>query len=180
MSTPFEALVESARTDPDAAAGLALAYADLSVEARGALLSVLIEREAPSPEVLALLLGVEEDPELAERIASAMVPGAPVEDEGRVWGDASAGGVALLRGLHGAFVEGLAVRWDGDDLTVSTVPLARAEASAQTCRRLGVPADATRLRARLAIDRLTERLWRIRRETGSLPDSLRPLAGLFA
>lgn len=181
MSTPFDALVRSAETDPEAAAGLALAYADLSVEARCALLEVL-EGSAPSPgraQVLALLLGVEDAPELAERIASAMDPGEPVDDEAFTWGDADAGGVALVRGLHGAFVEGIAVRWEGAEVSFRAVPLARAEATTQTRRKLGVPADAEDLHPSAAIDRLTERLWWVRRATGSLPDRLRPLADLL-
>lgn len=178
--SPFEALLRNARTDPEAATGLALAYADMSEEARDKLVPLLREER---PELLALLLGVEESPAIAERIAEALGEGdgpAPVgADSGHAWGREDDGGVALIRHLHGEFVEAVSVSWAAAEVSVETVPLASARELDALRRRLGVPAEARALSLAHATDLLAEGLWRLRRRRGSLPDSLHSVAALL-
>ncbi len=183
--SPFDALLRTARTDPEAAAGLVLAYADLDEAARDKLLGLMIA-EGARADVLALMLGVEESPALAARIATALrdgdgdpSPRRPTRDLGYAWGSRDDGGAALVRELHGGFVEGVAVRWSGDDVHVETVPLARADEADALRRRLKVPMAAGRVSLAQATDRLAEGLWRLRQRTGSLPEALRPVADLL-
>ncbi|HJL19655.1 MAG TPA: hypothetical protein RMH99_28590 [Sandaracinaceae bacterium LLY-WYZ-13_1] len=187
--SPFDALLRAAEHDPDAARGLALAYAAMSPAEREALIAtVVVDAEAagrsPAP-VLALLLSVEDEPALSDRIAGAMLAledaalGAPRHDAGWIWGDDRRGGVVTARHLHGDFVELSRVRWADGAVDVEREPLARAEDPAALRRRMGVPEEATVVALEHAVARLAEALWRERVRRGALPEGLRPIADLF-
>lgn len=187
--SPFDALLRAAERDAQAAEGLALGYANLYPEERSALLETIV-RDAHaagrSPAAtLALLLGVEVDRELARSITTALMDAGPGDlaerrrrDLGWAWGGEAAGGVAVARHLHGAFVEVLCVSWTDETISVSSEPLATHEALSGVRAKLGVPETADSLSLDLAIDRLAEVLWRARRR-GPLPDALSGLADLF-
>ncbi|MGE0789341.1 MAG: hypothetical protein AB7S26_26945 [Sandaracinaceae bacterium] len=181
---PFEALLASAERDAEAATGLALAYADMHVDAREGMLRVLIEERPIRVGVLALLLGVEESPELAMRIAMAIKDAGGTSrqgsDEAWAWGGHDAGGVALFSRLHGGFLEAVTIAWTDDGASHELVPLAREDELVALKARFGIPGGAARVSLEVATDRLAEGLWRLRLRRGELPETLAPLAGLFA
>jgi hypothetical protein len=187
--SPFDALLQAAESDPQAAEGLALAYASMARDEREKLLSTVIadaRGAARSPAgPLALLLSVEEDPRLAEAIAVALLEaddgalGGGSPDAGWIWGDEDDGGVAVVRRLHGGFVEVLRVAWAGGALDVEREPLARSDDLWAVRRRTGVPDAADRVGLDHAVVHLAEVLWRERLRRGSLPGQLRPFADLF-
>ena len=132
----------------------------------------------------AVFLAVEEELDLAKGIANALLASEPKLarrgiDAGWVWGAETEGGVAVVRHLHGGFVELLRVGWEGTDVEVDSVPLAHEEELPDRRRALGVPQKAERVPLERAIDRLTEQLWRVRRRGGDLPERLRAYADLF-
>lgn len=187
--SPFDALLRAAERDAQAAEGLALGYANLHPEERGALVDTIIsdaQAAGRSPAAtLALLLGVEVDRELARHITVALMDAGPGDlaerrrrDRGWAWGAEDEGGVALARHLHGEFVEVLSVVWSEGAIAFRAEPLATHEALADVKLRLGVPDGAEALGLDAAVDRLAEALWRARRR-GPLPDTLRGLADLF-
>jgi hypothetical protein len=186
--SPFDALLAAAERDPSAAEGLALAYASLGPDERAALLETIVHdarstQRSPSSS-LALLLAVEDEPRLAERIAAALREHGTAHlarsrpDAAWAWGGDGEGGVVLARHLHGAFVEVFGVRWSGGAFELRTEPLASAEQLAQVRARLGVPEHADALGPDDAVDRLASVLWRARRR-GPLPEALRRLEDLF-
>ena len=182
--TPFDALLGAAARDPEAASGLALAYADMTREAREKLVAVI----RSDPNALVLLLGVEDDPELAGAIAVALRsseraarwrgPGKR-RDSAFSWGDASDGGIALVRHLHGQFVDALRVSWVAGVLDAEALPISSAQDDGELVRRAGVPADARRIPFERGVDILTEALWRARREGRDIPPEVRPFADVF-
>ncbi|HEY8428164.1 MAG TPA: hypothetical protein VIL20_07310 [Sandaracinaceae bacterium] len=194
--TPFDALLAAAEEDPEAAEALALGYAELSREERAAIVDAVVrdaEAGGRSPSTaLALLLAVEEDRHVARDIAAALVDagfgaapepakGAIARDLGWAWGGRDEGGIAIVRHLHGLFIEVACVGWRGGELEPPRVePIARGEHLDEVRRRIGVPESADRLAFDDAIDRLAAQLWRIRRARGALPERLRALAHLFA
>ena len=183
---PFEALIAEAEHDAAAATGFALAYAELALVEREALLTTLLDGSAEEGPLdgaiaaLALLLSVESDAALAERIAAALreyapEATAPGADRGHTWGDDEVGGVAVARALHGEFLTTLRVSWDAAPgaFEVDFTPLAT------STRALAVPPGASSVGAEVALDRLAESLWRRRRRHGPLPERLRSIAGLL-
>ncbi len=183
MTSPFDALLHAAERDPEAAEGLALGYAALSLQERQYLIETLVgDAHRPAAYVLALLLSVEEDAQLAQRIAGALCSDAPARsgrDAGWAWGGKDDGGIAIARHLHGVFVEVFCVRWQGGEISTKCEPPTPQDRLADVHRGLGVPESAERLQMPVAIDRLAETLWRARRERGQLPEALRDLADLF-
>jgi hypothetical protein len=188
----FGALVIAAARDSDAARGLALAYAALDRAGRWKIVDAVVAdagAEGISPcGVLASLLSVEEDTEVARHIADAIAAagGSGLEATTRpralVAGDEDTGGIILVRPLHGTFVEVLALAWkpeagvthalfdpmvhDGDALhhKASLPPGLRFESAPIT----------------FAIDLVTPVLWSHRRRHGALPPGVNRFADLFS
>lgn len=184
--SPFDALLALADRDAEAAEGLALAYAALERDERDALVASVVrdaEVAGRSPaRPLALLLAVEKDEELAERIARAL---ADVDRPGRArgtgwtWGSVERGGVALAREAGPALAL-VAVRWSGGQLEVlQPAPVGRDQLE-EGRLRLGVPESAETRSLDAAVDRLAEQLWRARLANGPLPTGLSALTAFFA
>lgn len=177
--TPFEALIAAAGRDPEAAAGLALAYADMPRAAR----EKLVESIATHPNALVLLLGVEREPELAQAIADALRATAARPSEDRdvafAWGDGQTGGVGVVRHLHGDFVDTLRVSWTPSELEAQVLPIGRADDLEALRTRAAVPADARRVPREVAVDAMTEALWRHHRAGRAIPRDVQPFAELF-
>ena len=184
--TAFEALLRNAGTDPDAASGLALAYAALPDDAREQLITSI---DATGPlastdtNALLLLLGVEREPRIARRIAEALERGPEVGGQPKAaygWGDLDGGGVAIFRPLHGEFADTLVVRWT--DSSLAARPRFMDHAANLDAFRVtaSLPDEAAAMPYEEAVDRLAMALWRHRRRGGTLPDSLRPFAELFS
>ncbi|MCA9605544.1 MAG: hypothetical protein KC619_08110 [Myxococcales bacterium] len=179
-TTPFEVLIAAAGRDPEAAAGLALAYADMPAPAR----EKLVESIASSPNALLLLLGVERDPELARKIAEALQASAAQPSEDRdvafAWGDGQHGGVGIVRHLHGDFVDTLRVSWTPTDVEAQVLPIGRADDIEALRTRAAVPDDARRVPREIAVDAMTEALWRHHRAGRAIPPDVQPFAELFS
>lgn len=183
--TPFDALLRAAARDADAASGLALAYAEMTTDAR----TKLIDAVAPDPNALALLLGVEEDPALAWKIAVALRTfergagqgglASARRDAAFEWGDVDEGGVGLVRHLHGEFVDALRVSWSAGTLDVEALPVSTGGDAEALGKEVGVPSDGKRVPFERGVDRLTEVLWRIRREGRVIPAAVRRFADVF-
>ena len=183
--TPFAALVRSAQEDPDVASGLAIAYSEMSLEARGKLLDALDEEEEETGGALALLLGVEEHPELAARIAAALRERpwpAAVErrDAAFAWGGLDEGGVGVVRHLHGDFVDLLRVSWRGEALEAEASPVSSGADLESLRPSLGIPPDAEPVPFAHGVDTLTQVLWRARRAGAEIPTAVHAFAGLFS
>jgi hypothetical protein len=188
-ASPFAALLRAAEHDAEAAEGLALAYAALAPDERARLVATVIEDSSESGRsptaVLALLLGIEDVPELAAMLASALCDAASRElvrrggDAGWSWGGERDGGVAIARQREDGLLDLVCVRWLDGDLDAHARALVRREELAEAHEHLGIPEAAERVEARAAIDRLAEVLWRARRTRGGLPETLRGLADLF-
>ena len=181
---PFDALLEAVDRDPDAARGLALAYAEMERSAREALVEAIIEDGAAAGRSpagpLALLLAVEDDAALARAIARGLDETLTRRgvDAGFVWGDDREGGVAVVRHLHGGFVEVLRVAWGSRGLDVDAEPLAVWDEGLR--RRYAIPEESDRVPLERAIDRLAHALWRARQGGRPLPERLRAFAHLFS
>ncbi len=177
--TPFDALIAAVGRDPEAAAGLALAYADMPRPAREKLVESLAER----PEALVLLLGVEGEADLARSIADALRASRALPSTDRdlafTWGDGDTGGVGIVRHLHGEFVDTLRVSWSPSAVEAQVLPIGRAEEVDALRTRAAVPSDARRVPREVAVDTLTEALWRHHRAGRAIPRDVRPFAELF-
>jgi hypothetical protein len=188
---PFAALLAAAVEHPTAAQGLALAYAALDREQRLALLDAVLadahDAEMCPSGVLASLLAVEDDVELARYIAAAISAsgGAGLRCDATsralLAGDASEGAALLARPLHGRFVELLGLGWNREQGVVHTLfePLA----SADDLQRLsqGFPGgwQLEEIPVAFAMDVIAPALWHHRRLTGELPQVLTRFADLF-
>lgn len=179
--TPFGALLKAASEDPEAAAGLALAYAEMPPEARGELIDRIGEDD---PNALALLLGVEDDPELSRKLARALQKSAPERavrrDAAVVWGDSSDGGVVLSRHLHGQLAEALRIWWRDADLGVEPLPHGRVDDVEGLRAQASIPRSAHAVPFERAVDTLTEVVWRLHRRGTPIPEALRPFAEIFS
>lgn len=177
--SPFDTLLVAAGRDPEAASGLALAYADMPVAAR----EKLIEAIQHDPNALALLLGVERDPILARTLADALRASSAQPSEERdvafAWGDGQSGGVGIVRQLHGGFVDTLRVSWTPDAVEAQVLPIGRVEDIVALRRRAAVPETARRVPHEHAIDALSETLWRHHRAGRAIPGDVQAFADLF-
>lgn len=188
---PFSALLAAAVENPSAAQGLALAYAALDHAQRQRLIdAVLTDTRAAGMDpsaVLAPLLGVEVDVELARYIASAISAsgGAGLRCDGRcralLAGDASQGGALLSRPLYGRFVEVLGLSWNREQGVVHTVfePLAAGGDLERFARRLPWGAELEEMPVAFALDTIVMALWHHRRLHGELPELVSRFADLF-
>jgi hypothetical protein len=187
----FGALLSSAIEDPATARGLALAYASLDARHRLQIIDAIVS-DAQSEgigasAVLASLLPVEEDLEVARRIAEAMSAAGDLDlhtalrTRAFLAGDELDGGVLLIRPLHGAFVEVLALAWnDADGITHSGFdPLANHEKARDSERGLPSRLRFEEMPVAFAIDTVTTVLWNHRRLHGALPQCVEHFADMF-
>jgi hypothetical protein len=189
---PFGALLAAAARDPAAARGLALAYASLDAEGRSRIVQAVVDDAAAegisASVALAPLLAVEEEPQIARAIADAIGRDGGLGLErssgprALLAGDERAGGVLLVRPLHGTFVEVLALAWDAERGVTHSVfdPLVDdAMASAHTSR-LPSALRFEDVPVGYAIDRIAPVLWNHRRTHGTLPPGVERFADLFS
>jgi hypothetical protein len=187
----FRSLLASAARDPSAAKGLALAYREFAVEQRTRIVeAVADDARRPgndSPVVLAALLSVEEDGEVARRIAGLIsaAGGEGLAPTGRerffVVDDDDGGKALLIRPLFGAFVEMFALEWrrDAGITRVAFEPLMSADELGAHLDRSRVGAGFEEVSLEYAVSRVTPVLWEHRKRTGSLPPALARLQDLF-
>jgi hypothetical protein len=187
----FGALLSSAIEDPATARGLALAYASLDTRHRLQIIDAIVsDADAEgigASAVLASLLPVEEDLEVARRIAEAMSAAGDrdlhtaLRTRAYLAGDELDGGVLLVRPLHGAFVEVLALAWtDAEGITHSGFdPLANHEKARDSERSLPVRLRFEEMPVAFAIDTVTTVLWNHRRLHGELPQCVEHFADMF-
>lgn len=187
----FGALLSSAVEDPATARGLALAYATLESRHRLQIIDAVLndaEHEGiGASAVLASLLTVEEDPDVARRIADAMSRagegGLNTSLVTRTWlaGDDQDGGVVIVRPLHGAFVEVLALAWNAlSGVTHAHFePLAHHEDSPAQVAGLPVHLRFEEIPVGFAVDAVTGVLWNHRQRTGGLPQCVERFADLL-
>jgi len=188
---PFGALIVAAATDPDAARGLAGAYASLAIGARRRIIEAVLadasaEGISASPALIALL-AVEEDPELARLIADGLNSAggdglrSTVAARALFAGDEDRGGVLLIRPLHGTFVEVLALAWARADGVTHAIfdPLVDDSAAGGHVARLPEGLRFEETPTQLAVDVLASVLWSHRLKHGSLPPGVERFADLF-
>lgn len=187
----FGALLSSAVEDPTTARGLALAYASLDTRHRLQIIDAILKdahkEGIGASAVLASLLTVEEDLEVARHIAEAM---SEAGDDGLrtmlrtrtlLAGDECHGGVVLIRPTHGAFVEVLALAWN-ERLGVTHAafdPLQHHEQAPKHVSDLPTELRFEEMPVQFAIDTVTSVLWNHRRLHGVLPDCVKPFADMF-
>ena len=188
---PFGALLAAAVENPAAAQGLALAYAALDRAQRRMLIDAVIAdtraTEISAAPVLAPLLAVEVDVELARYLASAMSAsggaGLRCDESCRALlaGDSSEGAALLARPLYGRFVEVLGLCWSRDQGVVHTVfePLATREDVQRHAKALPSTLELEDSPATYAVDVIAAALWQHRRIHGELPDLVTRFAELF-
>lgn len=187
----FGALLSSAIEDPATARGLASAYASLDARHRLQIIDAIVNdahaEGIGASAVLASLLTVEEDLEVARHIAEAMSAAgdqdlrSALRTRVLLAGDECQGGVVLIRPLHGAFVEVLALAWnDRVGIThASFDPLAHHEHAAKHSGGLPSVLRFEEMPVPFAIDTVTSVLWNHRRLHGALPECVKPFADMF-
>jgi hypothetical protein len=187
----FGVLLCAAVEDPSAAQGLALAYSELDRDLRQHIIDEVI-CDAPSAGVnaslvLAPLLAIEEDVEIARNIASAMSASGGTGlgcDRGcrvLLGGDTVQGSALLARPLYGRFVELLGLHWNTQQgITHSFYePLARLSDMQRHARRLPTGATPEEIPLAYAVDVIAGALWHHRRLHGELPQVVARFADLF-
>lgn len=182
--SPFDALLDAAERDAEAAEGLALAYAALDRDERDALYASVLrdaeDRDRSPAGILALLLAVEEDEELANRMARAILGAVrPACESGRAlgwaWGSTDEGGVAFAGPPRGDRLPLSSVRWQGEHFEVVTAEPVAGHQLEEGRRRLALAESAEAMAFDEAVDLLAAQLWRARRTFGPLPESLRAI-----
>lgn len=184
-------MLAAAVENPSAAQGLALAYAALDRAQRRLLIDAVIADTrateiSPAP-VLAPLLAVEVDVELARYLASAMSAsggaGLRCDESCRALlaGDSLEGAALLSRPLYGRFVEVLGLCWCRDQGVTHTVfePLATRDDVLRHAKALPAPSELEESPATYAVDVIAAALWQHRRIHGELPDLVSRFAELF-
>jgi hypothetical protein len=188
---PFGMLLAAAVENPRAAQGLALAYEALDLTQRQALIDAVLDDTHGAgvsvSAVLAPLLAVERDVELARHLASAISAHGGVglrcdaTCRALLAGDAMDGAALLARPLHGRFVEVLGLSWTRDLGVVGTLfePLATGDDLAQRASQLPYHEPLEDIPAAYAVDVIAAVLWQHRRLHGALPDLVSRFADLF-
>jgi hypothetical protein len=187
----FGALLASAIADPATARGLALAYASLDTRHRLQIIDAIVsDADAEgigASAVLASLLPVEEDLDVARRIAEAMSQAGDrdlhlaLRTRAYLAGDELDGGVLLVRPLHGAFVEVLSLAWnDATGITHSGFdPLTNHEKARESEHGLPNQLRFEEMPVAFAIDMVTTVLWNHRRLHGEIPQCVEHFADMF-
>jgi hypothetical protein len=188
----FGALLAEAIQDPATAHGLALAYASLEPRHRMQIIDAVVSDSSAegigASAVLASLLPVEEDLDVARRIAEAM---SMAGDRGLrtvlraracLAGSELDGGVLLIRPLHGTFVEVLALAWNDEvGITHSAFdPMVHHEMARASERALPGQLRFEEMPVAFAIDIVTSVLWNHRRLHGALPECVEHFADMFS
>jgi hypothetical protein len=185
-------LLSAAIADPATARGLALAYASLETRYRLQIIDAIVsDADAEgigASAVLASLLPVEEDLDVARRIADAMSHAGDrdlrttLRARAFLAGDELDGGLLLVRPLHGAFVEVLALAWnDAAGITHSAFdPMAHHDSARGSERALPGQLHFEEMPVAFAIDTVTSVLWNHRRLHGSLPECVEHFADMFS
>jgi hypothetical protein len=169
---------------------LALAYASLDVRHRLQIIDAVVQdahaEGIGASGVLASLFALEDDVDVARRIAEAMSiagdKGLRSEARMRTWlaGDLTRGAAVLARPLHGAFVEVLGLAWDEARGVTSSVfePLAHHQRAHELA---GMPDGLAfeEMPVQFAIDIMTAALWHHRQVQGALPEGVEHFADLF-
>jgi hypothetical protein len=188
---PFDMLLAAAVENPRAAQGLALAYEALELAQRQTLIDAVLDdthRAGVSVSaVLAPLLAVERDVELARHLASAISAHGGVglrcdaTCRALLAGDAMDGAALLARPLHGHFVEVLGLSWTRDQGVVGTLfePLTTGDDLTQHAAQLPYHEPLEDIPAAYAVDIIAAVLWQHRRLHGALPDLVTRFADLF-
>lgn len=188
---PFGMLLAAAVDNPRAAQGLALAYEALDRAQRQTLIDAVLDDThcagVSVSAVLAPLLAVERDVELARHLASAISAHGGVglrcdaTCRALLAGDAMDGAALLARPLHGRFVEVLGLSWSRDRGVVDTLfePIAISDDLAQHATQLDHPEPLEDIPAAYAVDVIAAALWQHRRLHGALPDLVTRFADLF-
>lgn len=188
----FGALVIAAARDCDAARGLALAYAALDHDGRWQIVDAVVadaRAEGISPcVVLASLLSVEEETDVAQHIADAISEAggtglaSTVRPRALAAGDDERGGVILVRPLHGTFVEALALAWQRDAGVTHAVFDPMVHDGDALGHKASLPAELhfESVPISFAIDLVTPVLWSHRRKNGALPPGVTRFADLFS
>lgn len=188
---PFGALLAAAVENPSAAQGLALAYAALDRPQRRLLIDAVVSDTRAAginaAAVLAPLLGVEDDVELARYVASEISAsggaGLRCDESCRALlaGDSSEGAALLSRPLYGRFVEVLGLSWTRDRGVTHTVfePLATREDVPRHAKALPCPVEFEASPVAYAVDVIAAALWQHRRLHGELPELVSRFAELF-
>ena len=188
---PFGMLLAAAVDNPRAAQGLALAYEALDRGQRQTLIDAVLDdthRAGVSVSaVLAPLLAVERDVDLARQLASTISAHGGVglrcdaTCRALLSGDAMDGAALLARPLHGAFVEVLGLAWNRDHGVVDTLfePIATSDALMQHAEQLEHREPLEDIPAAYAVDIIAAALWQHRRLHGVLPDLVTRFADLF-
>lgn len=187
----FGALLSRTVEDPQAARGFAFAYASLPLRQRAEIIeAIVVDAGAEGinlSEVLAPLLSVEEDPQVARQLADAISAAggrglSPVEPlRALLAGDEPAGAFLLVRPLHGRFAETLGLVWEqARGITHATYePLAHTEDPLPVLPGVADGLHFEEMPLSYALDIVTPVLWGHRRAHGALPEQVRPFADLF-
>lgn len=185
----FAAMVLQATHHPDVAQGLAMAYRSFGPEERRRLARLVADdaaRQGADPcSALAVLLGVEGDPEVARVIAETMMHHSrsaacrATEVEAWMGGDGDHGAAAIARSSPGG-QQVLWVRWGPHGLAAGHEPLPSWSERETVVRALGLQPAVRPTSRELTIDTLAAVLWCRRRRGVAWPPSLTHLADLFA
>jgi hypothetical protein len=188
---PFGMLLAAAVDNPRVAQGFALAYEALDLPQRQTLIDAVLDdthRAGVSVSaVLAPLLAVERDVDLARQLASTISAHGGIglrcdaTCRALLSGDAMDGAALLARPLHGAFVEVLGLSWSRERGVVGTVfePIATSEDLLQHASQLEHHEPLEDIPAAYAVDIIAAALWQHRRLHGALPDLVTRFADLF-
>ncbi|MEY4578397.1 MAG: hypothetical protein RL701_3100 [Pseudomonadota bacterium] len=188
----FGALLTVAIQDPATAHGFALAYASLEARHRMQIIdAVICDADAEgigASAVLASLLTVEEDIAVARYIADAMTLAGDmglhslVRSRALLAGTETDGGVMLIRPLHGAFVEVLALAWNEEaGITHNSFePMAHHATAKASARALPSALRFEEMPVAFAIDIVTYVLWNHRRLHHALPECVEHFADMFS
>ena len=188
---PFSALLAAAVENPSAAQGLALAYAGLEHTQRRRLIdAVLFDTRAADIDpsaVLAPLLGIEEDLDLARYIASAISAsgGAGLRCDATtrafLTGDSTDGSALLARPLYGRFVEVLGLAWNRERGVMKSLfePMASGGDLDRFKRKLPQGERLEEIPVAFALDVVVMALWQHRRLHGELPELVTRFADLL-
>lgn len=144
-------------------------------------------REGVSPAVvLAALLGVEEDPDIARAIFAAMEAAggeglcSRAGSRALLAGADEAGAAVLVRPLYGAFVELFALSWDASGIRSAIVePLLEMDRVEEHLTGLPEARDLQETHFARAVQRVTDVLWAHVRRHGQLPGGVEPFAELL-
>ncbi len=171
----FSGLLAKSSRDSEALTALALAYAGLSAKDREALAAAVFEDSHDPRDVLAAFLAVEDDLDLAARLAGLLSLrfGRPAAGtaEANLRGDDSEGEVELIRPLHGSFVEVMRIIWNQSKIKrIAIEPVVHSKELRASPR---VP-------LRTAVDCVAPLLWRYARAGNEMPPGADRFAVLFS